>query len=126
MDELRTLLDHMESAQQAIYETRIGALKSELATVRVAFLAIVMLDAALIGLGFALIWSRRDQDGVNALRTAERLQPDSSYAVSASDFLHPRFAPGLPTFVPSFEAPLAIRTLSPQRQVAVCRELTKR
>jgi len=69
-------------------------------------------------LGFALIWSRRDQEGVNALRTAERLQPDSSYAVSASDFLHPRFAPGLPTFVPSFEAPLAIRTLSPQRQVA--------
>src|SRR5437763_11443112 len=46
-------------------------------------------------LGFALFWSRRDQEAVTALRTAERLQPDSSYAVSASDFLHPRFAPGL-------------------------------
>ena len=69
-------------------------------------------------LGFALYWSRREPEAVNAWRTAERLQPDSSYAVRASDFLHPHFAPGLPTFVPSFEAPLAIRTLSPQGQVA--------
>jgi len=69
-------------------------------------------------LGIALYWSRRDQEAVTAWRTAERLQPDSPYAVSASSFLHPRFAPGLPTFVPSFEAPLQIRTLSPQRQVA--------
>jgi tetratricopeptide (TPR) repeat protein len=69
-------------------------------------------------LGFALAWARRDQDAVSAWRTTERLEPDSSYAVSAADFLHPRFAPGLPTFVPSFEAPLAIRTLTPRRQVA--------
>jgi predicted Zn-dependent protease len=55
---------------------------------------------------------------VSAWRTAERLEPDSSYAVSAADFLHPRFAPGLPMFVPSFEAPLSIRTLTPRRQVA--------
>jgi tetratricopeptide (TPR) repeat protein len=68
-------------------------------------------------LGFALYWARRDQDAVLAWRKAEQLQPDSPYAVRASDFLHPRFAPGLPTFVPTFEAPLAIRTLSPQRQV---------
>ena len=69
-------------------------------------------------LGFALYWSRREPEAVNAWRTAERLQPDSPHAVRASDFLHPHFAPGLPTFVPSFEAPLAIRTLLPQGQVA--------
>jgi tetratricopeptide (TPR) repeat protein len=69
-------------------------------------------------LGFALYWSRRDQEAATAWREAEQLQPDSPYAVRASDFLHPRFAPGLPTFVPTFEAPLAIGTLSPRRQVA--------
>jgi tetratricopeptide (TPR) repeat protein len=69
-------------------------------------------------LGTALYWARRDQEAVNAWRSAEQLQPDSPYAVSASGFLHPRFAPGLPTFVPSFGAPLQIRALSPQRQVA--------
>lgn len=69
-------------------------------------------------LGFALYWSRQDQEAVNAWRTAEQLQPDSPYAVRAADFLHPHFAPGLPIFVPTFEAPVAIRTLSPQRQVA--------
>ena len=69
-------------------------------------------------LGTALYWARRDQEAVNAWRTAEQLQPDSPYAVSASGFLHPRFAPGLPTFVPSFEAPTSLRKLSPEGQVA--------
>ena len=69
-------------------------------------------------LGFALYWSRQNREAVNAWRTATQLQPDSPYAVRADDFLHPHFAPGLPTFVPSFEAPLAIRSLSPQGQVA--------
>lgn len=69
-------------------------------------------------LGLAFFWSRRDREAAAAWRTAERLQPDSLYAVRAADFLHPRFAPGLPTFVPSFEAPLRIRALSPPRQVA--------
>jgi hypothetical protein len=73
-------------------------------------------------LGLALYWSRRDQEAVNAWRTAEQLQPDSPYAVRASDFLHPHFAPGLPTFVPSFGAPLQIRTLPPQQQVAALAE----
>jgi predicted Zn-dependent protease len=68
-------------------------------------------------LGFALYWARQEQDAVTALRKAEQLQPDSPYAVRAADLLHPRFFPGLPTFVPTFAAPLAIRTLSPQRQV---------
>jgi tetratricopeptide (TPR) repeat protein len=69
-------------------------------------------------LGVALYWSRRAQEAQTAWRAAEKLQPDSLYAVSAADFLHPRFAPGLPTFVPSFQAPLRIRVLTPSRQVA--------
>jgi tetratricopeptide (TPR) repeat protein len=68
-------------------------------------------------LGLALYWSRRDQEAVTAWRAAEKLQPDSPYAVRAGDFLHPRFGPDLPIFVPSFDAPERIRALSPTRQV---------
>jgi tetratricopeptide (TPR) repeat protein len=77
-------------------------------------------------LGFALYWSRRDQEAVSAWRAAATLQPDTPYAVTAADFLHPRVGPpGLPTFVPSFEAPARIRALSPPRQVAVLREAAR-
>src|ERR1051326_3750990 len=60
-------------------------------------------------LGFALYWSRRDQEAVTAWRAAAKLQPDTPYAVRAGDFLHPRFGPELPIFVPSFDAPARIR-----------------
>ena len=69
-------------------------------------------------LGLALYWSRRDQEAVTAWRAAAKLQPDTPYAVRAGDFLHPRFGPELPIFVPSFDAPARIRALSPPRQVA--------
>jgi tetratricopeptide (TPR) repeat protein len=68
-------------------------------------------------LGLALYWSRHDDEAVQVWRTAERLDPDSLYAVRAADFLHPSFAPGLPTFVPSFEPPLRIRVLPPAREL---------
>ncbi len=68
-------------------------------------------------LGLALYWSRHDAEAVQAWRTAEKLDPDSLYAVRAADFLHPSFAPGLPTFVPSFQPPLRIRVLPPAREL---------
>ena len=69
-------------------------------------------------LGFALYWSRRDQEAETAWRAAEKLQPDTPYAVRAGDFLHPRLFTGLPTFVPSFRAPRRIEALQPTAQVA--------
>jgi tetratricopeptide (TPR) repeat protein len=69
-------------------------------------------------LGLALYWSRRNAEAVQAWREAERVQPDSRYAVRAGDFLHPRFAPGLPAFVPSFGPPERISALPPAREVA--------
>lgn len=69
-------------------------------------------------LGLALFWERRDADAVSAWQAAVRDQPDSPYAVRAGDFLHPQFAPGLPQFVPSFQAPLAIRVLPADRRLA--------
>jgi len=72
-------------------------------------------------LGLALYWSRRDPEAVRAWRAAKTLQPDSLYAVRAADFLHSRFAPGLPTFVPSFAPPASIRGLVPARELAALR-----
>lgn len=56
MDDVRSLLAEIENAEQIVHARRIGALQRDLATVRFAFLGIALLDAALIGLGFALIW----------------------------------------------------------------------
>lgn len=69
-------------------------------------------------LGLALYWSRRDQEAESAWRAAAGVRPDSLYAVRANDLLHPRFAPGLPIFVPSFPYPRRIAGLSPPSQVA--------
>jgi tetratricopeptide (TPR) repeat protein len=72
-------------------------------------------------LGLALYWTRRDADAVSAWQSAARDQPDTPYAVRAGDFLHPQYAPGLPPFTPSFQAPLAIRVLPPDRRLAALR-----
>jgi len=69
-------------------------------------------------LGLALYWSRHDTEAATVWRAAKRLGPDSSYAVSAGDFLHPQFAPGLPPFLPSFEPPLRLRVLAAPAQLA--------
>ena len=56
-------------------------------------------------LGLAQFWEGRDRGGerlVRARRSAS--QPDTFYAVRADGLLHPRFAPLLPPFTPSFAA----------------------
>lgn len=77
-------------------------------------------------LGLAYYWTRRDTQALASWRSAQRLQPDTAYAVRAGDFLHPQFAPGLPGFVPSFPLPLRIRVLEAPRQVAALREAAVR
>jgi tetratricopeptide (TPR) repeat protein len=68
-------------------------------------------------LGLALYWAHRDDEAVQAWREAEKLDPDSLYAVRASDFLHPSFAPGLPIFVPTFAPPRRINALPPAAEL---------
>jgi len=72
-------------------------------------------------LGLAYYWDRRDDDAFAEWRSAARQQPDTPYAVRAEDFLHPRYAPGLPRFVPSFQPPLRIRALPGPQQVVALR-----
>jgi hypothetical protein len=49
------------------------------------------------------------------------VQPDTFYAIRADGLLHPRFAPLLPPFTPSFDPPKAIAGLPAARQVEALR-----
>ena len=61
-----------------------------------------------------------DEDEARAeFRAAARVQPDTPYAVKAGDVLHPRFAPGLPAFVPSTPFPKRLDRLSSPEQFAI-------
>ncbi len=68
-------------------------------------------------LGLARFWARLP-GAEQAWREAADVEPDTPYAVVAGDLLHPEFARGLPLFLPSFEAPAAIRELPPAQQLA--------
>jgi tetratricopeptide (TPR) repeat protein len=81
---------------------------------------------ARLHLGLALIWTGRNAEGVAALRKAEQIEPDSASAVRAGDLLHPRVAPGLPNFVPSFAAPVEIAKLPAARQLSVLARAARR
>jgi tetratricopeptide (TPR) repeat protein len=109
-------------ARQGSLEGQVGAALAawpDHSLVRLQALAAGHPRSALVALhlGLALYWSHRDAEAAAAWRTAAAGQPDTPYAVRASDFLHPRFAPGLPVFAPSFPTPLRIRVLPPERQV---------
>ena len=73
-------------------------------------------------LGLAYYWTRRDAQALTTWRAARTLQPDTSYAVRAGDFLYPQYAPGLPIFVPSFPLPVRIGVLDSSRQLPALRE----
>lgn len=64
-----------------------------------------------------------EQQARAELRAARTAEPDTPYAVRAGDFLFPRFAPGLPTFVSAEEFPARLAALSsPEQFAAVERE----
>jgi tetratricopeptide (TPR) repeat protein len=111
-------------------EARVGAAFAawpEGSLERLQALAVDHPRSALVALhlGLALYWSHRDAEAVTAWRGAATAQPDTPYAVHAADFLHPRFAPGLPVFVPSFTTPLPIRVRPPDRQVAALARMAR-
>ena len=72
---------------------------------------------ARLNLGFALFWSGRREEAVEAWRKARRVQPDSLAAVRAGDLLFPQYARGLPVFVPSFEPPRDLQGLPDREQL---------
>jgi tetratricopeptide (TPR) repeat protein len=72
-------------------------------------------------LGLARLWANRG-DPTAAWRAAIEAEPDTPYAVLAGNLLHPKLPRGLPSFIPSFQAPAAIGRLAPARQLAALRE----
>ena len=75
--------------------------------------------AVFFHLGLARFWEG-DRDGaLEAWRATRSRDPDSAYAIRASDLLFRNFPPGLPTFIPSFRPDPALSRLSPPRQLAV-------
>jgi tetratricopeptide (TPR) repeat protein len=50
-------------------------------------------------LGLAYFWAGRDSDAAASWQRAATVEPDTPYAITALDFLHPDVAPGLPPIV---------------------------
>ena len=73
--------------------------------------------------GIVLATTGAERAARTELEAAARLQPDTPYAVRADDFLHPKFAPGLPLFVPSEPFPAALAHRAPSNQLALLAHL---
>jgi Flp pilus assembly protein TadD len=73
--------------------------------------------AAQLALGLGQFWRGQTSEAEGSWRRAKLAEPDSLYAVRAGDFLNPELpVPGLPTFVPSFASPSALKRLGPPEQ----------
>lgn len=73
--------------------------------------------AVQLNLGIAQFWAG-ESGSKAAWQAAAELEPDTAYAVTAGNLLHPNFARNLPVFVPVEEVPAAVRRRSPARQFA--------
>jgi tetratricopeptide (TPR) repeat protein len=73
-------------------------------------------------LGLALYWA--NQAGAeDAWREAREAEPDSPYAVVATDLLNPESPPGVPIFVPSRALPPEVRNRPAPEQLELLRRL---
>ncbi len=77
-----------------------------------------------LNLGIARYWAG-DGDARAAWQSAIELEPDTAYAVTAANLLHPEFARNLPLFVPVENVPAAIRRLEPPGQFATLERRAK-
>ena len=75
--------------------------------------------AVLFHLGLARFWDGDREGAVDAWQETRSRDPDSAYAIRASDLLYRNFARGLPVFIPSFRPDPKLQRLSPQRQLAL-------
>lgn len=76
-------------------------------------------------LGLARLWAN-EGDPVEAWRAALDAEPDTPYAVVSGNLLHPNLPRGLPAFIPSFTAPVAITKLPPALQLEALRRAAGR
>jgi tetratricopeptide (TPR) repeat protein len=76
---------------------------------------------AQLHVGVARVWAGR-AGATEAWREARDAEPDTLYSVRASSFLHPKFAPDLPVFVPEAPFPPELAELPPARQLERLRD----
>lgn len=75
---------------------------------------------AQLHLGLARLWAG-EAGAADAWREAREVEPDTLYAVRASDLLHPEFAPDVPRFVASTPFPAELARRTPAQQLAALR-----
>jgi tetratricopeptide (TPR) repeat protein len=73
--------------------------------------------AVQLNLGIARYWAG-ETGAKDAWRSAAQLEPNTAYAVTAGNLLHPEFARNLPLFVPVEDVPPAVRKLPAPAQFA--------
>lgn len=78
-----------------------------------------------LNLGVAMFWAG-EGGAREAWQSAVELDPDSAYAVTAGNLLHPEFARNLPVFVPVDEVPTVVRRLEPPAQFAALARRARR
>jgi tetratricopeptide (TPR) repeat protein len=76
-------------------------------------------------LGLARLWARQG-DPVEAWQAVGEGEPDTPYAVLASNLLFPQVPRGLPMFVPSFSAPADVTRLPAGSQLGALRARAER
>ena len=76
-------------------------------------------------LGLARLWAN-EGDPVEAWRAVLESEPDTPSAIVAGNLLHPSLPRGLPAFIPSFTAPVALTRLPPARQLDALRVAAER
>jgi tetratricopeptide (TPR) repeat protein len=76
--------------------------------------------AVQLNLGIARYWAG-EEGAKEAWQSAATLEPDTAYAVTAGNLLHPEFARNLPVFVPSDEIPASVSRLPAPAQLALLR-----
>jgi tetratricopeptide (TPR) repeat protein len=78
--------------------------------------------AVLFHLGLARFWDGDSDGALTAWRLTRRQDPDTAYAVRASDLVFGKFPPGLPAFIPSFDTDPEVARLRPTRQLATLKQ----
>ena len=82
--------------------------------------------AVLFHLGLARFWDGDSDGALAAWRLTRQRDPDTAYAVRASDLVFRRFPPGLPAFIPSFQTDSEVTRLRPARQLAALERKARR
>jgi tetratricopeptide (TPR) repeat protein len=74
--------------------------------------------AVLFHLGLARFWDGDTDGALAAWRLTRRHDPDTAYAVRASNLVFRGFPPGVPVFIPSFRTDPEVARLAPAPQLA--------